>query len=299
MLLLASTSDKIQLITGSASTIKVHVSWVDNASGAISPSRTNTATITTATTTDIVASPGASTQRNARHVNIRNDDASALCPVTVQHTDGTTVSVLFKCTLLAGEQLVLTQGGLWLHYDSNGGIYQASASNAQAYNSSTASQGAGFASDTYLTGSNILIPSVRPKVGTLYRCRFHAVKTAAGTATPILSLRYGTAATTADTAICSFTFGAGTAAADEGWWEVVGLFRSVGSGTGAVVAACANLTSNLTTTGFSNAKKVVQNTSSGFDSTTANTYLGLSVNGGTSASWTVQLVHATLENYAP
>ena len=30
MLLLASTSDKIQLVTGSAGDIDVHASWVDN-----------------------------------------------------------------------------------------------------------------------------------------------------------------------------------------------------------------------------------------------------------------------------
>jgi hypothetical protein len=193
--------------------------------------------------------------------------------------------------------LVFNQAGLWVHYDVNGGLYQAAATNAETYNASTAAQGAGFSTDTYLGGSNILLPSIRPKVGTLYRCRFHAVKTAAGTATPIISLRYGTAAATSDTAICTFTFGAGTAAADEGWWELTALFRSVGSGTSAVVAGCVNITTNLTTTGFSNAKKTIQNTSSGFDSTTVNTYLGVSVNGGASAAWTVQLVSAILENY--
>ena len=59
----------------------------------------------------------------------------------------------------------------------------------------------------------------------------------------------------------------------------------------------ASLTSNLTTTGLSNAVKNVQTTSAGFDSTTANTYLGLSVNGGASAAWTVQIVEARLENF--
>lgn len=297
MQLLTSTSDKIQLITGSASTINVHASWMDNASGTITPGRTNTASITTATTTDIVAAPAASTQRNVRHLNIRNADATNNCPITVQHTDGTNVVPEFKCTLLAGEELVFTQGGMWLHYDINGGLYQATAQSPISYNNSTTSQGAGFATDTYLTGSNILLPSSRPKVGTMFRCRFHVSKTAAGTAAPVISLRYGTNASTADTAICTFTFGSGTAAADVGWFEIYGVFTAVGAGTSAVVAGCANLTSNLTTTGISNAKKVVQATSSGFASTTANTYLGLSVNGGASAAWTVAIAESTLENY--
>ena len=293
---LDSTSDIIQLITGSASTINVHASYADNSSGTVTPADANVATISTATTTTIVASPGSSIQRSVRNLTIKNADATNNCACTVQHYDGTTTSPLIKCTLLAGETLMYT-GEVWVHYDINGGIYSAVATNPETYNTSTTSQGAGFSSDTYLTGSNVLLPSSRPKVGTLYRCRFHISKTAAGTATPIISLRYGTAATTSDTAICTFTFAAGTAAADVGWWEVVGLFRTVGSGTNAVVAGCTNLTSNLTTTGFSNAVKVVQNTSSGFDSTTANTYLGVSVNGGASASWTVQLVQTTLEAY--
>lgn len=161
-------------------------------------------------------------------------------------------------------------------------------------NASTAQQGAGFSSDTYLTGSNVLIPSGAPYVGTTYRCVFDVTKSAAGTATPIITLRIGTNATTADTSRCAFTFGAGTAAADTGVFEVIATFRTVGSGTSAVLQGITRLTSNLTTTGLSNAKKSVSTTSSGFDSTTANTYIGLSYNGGTSASHTVQLVRAEI-----
>jgi len=64
MLLLTSTSDIVRLITGAAaSTIEVHTSYVDVNGTTITPGRTNTR-ITTATTTTIVASPAASTQRN-------------------------------------------------------------------------------------------------------------------------------------------------------------------------------------------------------------------------------------------
>lgn len=296
MLLLTSTSDKVQLITGSASTIHVHASYVDNLSGTITPARTNTASIATATTTDIVGSPAGSTQRNVRHINIRNADASNLTSVTVQHTDGTNVETLFKCTLLPSEELIFTQGGLWLHLDSSGGAYSAQLTNPVTYNQSTTSQGAGFSSDTYLTGSSILIPSIRPSVGTMYRCLFSVSKTAAGTATPIVQLRYGTNASTSDTSLCSFTFSAGTAATDVGLFEVIGMYRSVGSGTAAVVQGHCSLISQPTT-GFSSLLKGVQTTSAGHDSTTANTYLGVSVNGGTSASWTVQMVSAKLEDY--
>ena len=98
MLILASTSDKLQVITGSAGTVDVHVSWMDNVAGAVQPGRTNTPTITTAATTDVVAPPGATTQRNVKTIHVRN---RAVTPndVTVQHTDGTNVVQLHKVTL--------------------------------------------------------------------------------------------------------------------------------------------------------------------------------------------------------
>jgi hypothetical protein len=162
-------------------------------------------------------------------------------------------------------------------------------------NASTAGQGPGFSSDTYVTNSNILIPAQRPRVGTVYRCSISVSKTAAGTATPIVNLRYGTAATTADTAICVHTFSAGTAATDQGMFEVIALFRTVGSGTSAVVQSHCQLISQPTT-GFSSLLKGILVTSSGFNSETASTYLGISINGGTSAAWTVGQVIASLEN---
>jgi len=120
MLLLTSTSDKVQVITGSAGTVKVHASWVDNAAGSITPGRTNTASIATAATTDIVGAPGSSTQRNVKHISIRNTDASVSNLITVQHTDGTTVEELWKGTLLAGESVTFDQVGVWTLYDVNG-----------------------------------------------------------------------------------------------------------------------------------------------------------------------------------
>ena len=64
--------------------------------------------------------------------------------------------------------------------------------------------------------------------------------------------------------------------------------------TAAVIQSISRLTSNLTTTGLSNAKKAILATSAGFDSTVANLGIGLSYNGGTGAVHTVQLVSAEL-----
>jgi len=97
MLILSSTTDLIQVITGGAGTIDVHASWMDNNAGTVIPGRTNTA-ITTATTTTVVPSPAAATQRNLKTLHIANRGGSAI-DITVQHTDGSTVSQLHKVSL--------------------------------------------------------------------------------------------------------------------------------------------------------------------------------------------------------
>lgn len=124
MLLLTSTSDKIQIVTDATADVEVHASYVDYASGTITPARTNTASITTATTTDVVASPASSTQRNVKHLSVRNNHGSTAVNVTAQHTDGTNTETLIKVNLAAGELLAFGSDGIWRHYDTNGGAYE-------------------------------------------------------------------------------------------------------------------------------------------------------------------------------
>lgn len=122
MLLLTSTSDLIQVITGSAVTIDVQASWIDFTASAQTPGRTNTA-ITTAATTTVVASPAASTQRNVKRLMVRNKSASS-CAITIRHTDGTTAVELFKVTLLTKETLSFDEEGFHV-FDVNGAVYVA------------------------------------------------------------------------------------------------------------------------------------------------------------------------------
>jgi hypothetical protein len=165
------------------------------------------------------------------------------------------------------------------------------------YNQSVAQQGAGFATDTYLTGSNITIPNSSIKAGSRYKLIFDVSKSAAGTATPIITIRLGTNGTTADTARLTFTFLAQTAVADIGTFEVWVTFRTVGSGTTAVIQGTAQVRHRLQITGLQNlVSTTLQVTSGGFDSTVSNLIIGASVNGGTSAAWTVQMVQAELTN---
>lgn len=104
-MLLADTNDKLQLVTTSAATVDVHVSYADLSSGTVTPGKQNTA-ISSATTTDILAAPAGSTVRQCKTINIRNKDASLAVDVTVVFDDNGTDYELHKVTLDPGECLV-------------------------------------------------------------------------------------------------------------------------------------------------------------------------------------------------
>lgn len=160
-------------------------------------------------------------------------------------------------------------------------------------------------SEAYLVNSNCAIPNNpsggnRLQAKAKYLCRFYVAKTsAAGTATPIINIKIGTNGTTADSTRATLTFAAQTAVADEGRIDVEVTFRTVGSGTTAIIRAQGTLDHRLASTGLANVNtSIVGNTGSGFDSTVQNTFIGLSVNWGTSFVGTTDLVQAELLNLA-
>lgn len=167
-------------------------------------------------------------------------------------------------------------------------------------NASTASVSAGYASDTYLAGSAITIPVAGAwKAGTIYTLLFDMTKTAAGSAAFTVTVRMGTLGTVGDASVLTLAFGAGTAAADTGLFELLLSFRSVGSGTSAVLQGAIQCTHHLAATGLvstgASGTGIILATSSGFASTTQ-TILGVSVNGGASFSGTNTLVQALAFN---
>jgi len=167
---------------------------------------------------------------------------------------------------------------------------------------STSTVSGGYGSDTYLAGSGILIPTGGFVAGAQYRCVFDMVKTAAGTAQFTITLRIGTGGgVVGDTSIMSFAFGAGTAAIDSGVFTVYCHFRTVGSGTSAVIAGVAGCSHALAATGLTNTGASgygqIAAVSSGFDSTIAATTIGLSVNGGASFSGTNSIVETSLTSF--
>jgi hypothetical protein len=106
-------TDKLQVITGvGSSSIQCHVSWVDLPTGVSPtpvPGRTNTA-ISTATTTDVCATPAASTNRNVKTIHIYNDHATVSQDVTIQYNANATLVPLFKATIAPGECIEYIEG---------------------------------------------------------------------------------------------------------------------------------------------------------------------------------------------
>lgn len=159
-------------------------------------------------------------------------------------------------------------------------------------NNATSSQGAGFSSDTYVTNSGLLIPSCGMQAGQIYRWTITASKTGASTATPVYTVRMGTNQSTSDTSILALTAGAAqTAVADNGILTITIQVRSV-SATGVVAGAAAWSKTQTGLIGFGGSIDGVS--SSINNASVAGQYVGVSINGGTSAAWTLSSVHAEL-----
>lgn len=295
MILLTTTSDKIQVVTTTTANVDVHASWVDLSGTTVTPGKTNTR-ITTATTTDVVAAPAASTTRNVKTIHVSNNHASASNTVSLQLNDGAAL-VLESVTLAAGERMGYVEGVGMRVFDTTGREKIQSVF-PPAGNSSLAAQGPGFAADTYVTGSNWPIVNTRVQAGTFFNWVVSMSKTAAGTAAPTFNIRYGTAGAVGDTSRVLFTGPAQTAAADTAWLEIFAIFRATGAS--AVLQGELRLHHNLAVTGFASvnpAGVVFLSTTSGtFDSTVAASIIGLSMNGGASAAWTVTAVTLLVGN---
>lgn len=166
------------------------------------------------------------------------------------------------------------------------------------YNGSTTAQTLGNASDTYLAGSAVTFPAGKIKVGTVYRCKFNVVKTAAGTTGAVISLRVGTNGSVSDSSRAACTYAAQTAVIDEGTFTIEAIFRVAGGS--AVIQILGTLLHRLSTTGLCTTgyHSFVQQFGSAFDVTTA-TKIGISVNVGTTSAWTISFVSAELVNLTP
>ena len=115
-LYLFGTTDKFSLITSAAATIDVYASFVDWLAGAVTPGSPQVTAITTATTTDIVAAPAASTCREVKYMHIRNKGATVASDVTVQLNRSAVLTEIHKVTLNPGEELEWTEATGWFTF---------------------------------------------------------------------------------------------------------------------------------------------------------------------------------------
>ena len=146
---------------------------------------------------------------------------------------------------------------------------------------------ASHSADTYYRG--LQLPSFSMQAGMVFEWYFVVTKGAAGTATPVYTIRIGANQTTADTSRLAITGPAQTAAADTAFIRIMVTCRSVGV-TG-VLQGLVWLQHNLAATGFANTPagfSLVEATSAGFDNTAlGGQFIGLSVNPGASGAWVV------------
>lgn len=155
--------------------------------------------------------------------------------------------------------------------------------------------------DTYLTDSDLLIPSWGFQARTIFKWQISASKTAAGTAQPLYAVRIGANRTTADTARMVWTGPAQTAIADIGTLNIIVVVRSIGA-SGVMQGTAwwdhrGTAVSSTIGTGFANdGTGHVELTAAGFDMTAiAGLYAGLSMNVGASGSWTITQVQAEVD----
>lgn len=149
------------------------------------------------------------------------------------------------------------------------------------------------AADTYVNGASLLLPSSKLAVGAWVRWVICLSKNATGTSTPIVNVRFGTGGVVADTARLTFTFAATTAATDSAVIELWMNCVSIGA-SGVIQGTCRLIKANTTNTGFSAATAGTQSqtlnvTSGAFDTTVANSIVGISINPGT-GTYTVTTV---------
>lgn len=186
-----------------------------------------------------------------------------------------------------------------LYFDSSASVFlqvnDAGIVQGDISRAATAQQ-TGFASDTYVTNSGLIIPSKSMQAGMFWEWIMVLTKTAAGTAAPIWQVRTGINQTTADTSRLSITTAAQTAAVDTALVRILMTCRSVG--VSGVIQGLIHIQHNLAATGFANTPagfNLVEGTSAGFDNTAmGGQFIGLSINGGTSAVWTMNQMFGRL-----
>lgn len=208
-----------------------------------------------------------------------NDFDSSSGVISIDYTNGQAASTSLKGFLTSSD---------WNTFNNKSRLQ---------YNYATIAQIIAGNTVTYVTNSNITTANIM--AGTIVTWVISASRAGTGTSAPVWTVRFGTNSSTADATLLTFTGVAQTNAADTGQIMITCVFRTVGSGISAVLTGHYNLTHNLATTGMANVPaNNVFATSAGFNSTTANAFLGLTLNPGANATWTINQMYVKIEDIA-
>lgn len=182
--------------------------------------------------------------------------------------------------LANGEVAATVEAGAYADIQYNG------ASSPGLKNISNAAQLFTASTLTAIAGSVMMVPQQAFQIGTTFRWKVPISKTAAGTAGRVLSIRVGTAGTTADAIVQTWAAGTATAAIDAGWMDVTYTMTAVGaSATGAAVMQLHHAGATTPLTGLDNrSDPIVIGTPTAFNSISAGfLFLSLSLTTGASA----------------
>ena len=117
-MILSNTSAQITVVTSTSEGIGISVNYADITTTTFTPSSDNVVSVS-ATTTIVVASPAASTQRQIKGLSFYNY-GSAANNLIIYHNDGLGATVIvYRRTLQAGERIEY-DGTNWVPFDANG-----------------------------------------------------------------------------------------------------------------------------------------------------------------------------------
>lgn len=140
---------------------------------------------------------------------------------------------------------------------------------------------------TVVGGTSIQLQTNSLRVGSRIRFHVSTEKTAAGAAAWILAVKFGTANTTADTAIASWTSGTNTALVDAAHNIIVDiLITAIGSGTSATCSGQVMYGHNLSAITGLGSLGPAPTATTAFNSTLANPFLHVDITPGASAVMT-------------
>lgn len=124
MLTLQGASETIRVVSDNTATLDVYASFTDDVAGTITTKGPQGTAISTATTTPVVAAPGASNRRAISHLIIENKSGATTANPIVQWFDGTNAFQLIQTSLAPGESLHYEDGDGWRVCSADGSVKQ-------------------------------------------------------------------------------------------------------------------------------------------------------------------------------